>query len=273
MPNYPWLFDGSAAKPTGEGRDLVAYLRSLGRQRAIAEKIGNTLVEHGMSIENATPQNTPETRPLISVMGLDDSAPVFPAAESLEAGRLAHGQAIFEHNCSGCHGPNADGAGIAAAGLLPKPIDLHSEHFSDAHVATVLWDGVYGTSMPPWRQLDKGDLGDILGYVRSLQAKAITVSISADESAAAETIYAANCSSCHGVNGRGDGPAGGALKPSPVNFHVRQPSSKRAWTVINEGIPGTSMPAWSSKLSPEQIKLLVPYVQQFYENDKELTDP
>lgn len=40
--------------------------------------------------------------------------------------------------------------------------------------------------------------------------------------AAAGRIYSANCVSCHGAGGRGDGPAAGALKPSSVNFHVSQ---------------------------------------------------
>jgi mono/diheme cytochrome c family protein len=63
------------------------------------------------------------------------------------------------------------------------------------------------------------------------------------------------------------GPAAGALKPSPVNFHVRQPSQKRAWTVLNDGTSGSAMPAWKNTLTPEQIRLLIPYVQQMYDKE------
>jgi mono/diheme cytochrome c family protein len=125
--------------------------------------------------------------------------------------------------------------------------------------------------MPAWRQLDKEDLGDIIAYVRSLQSNVVTASMSVNELAGTKAVYYALCSSCHGADGRGDGPAAGALKPSPVNFHVRQPSAERAFTVIHDGIPGSSMPAWRTVLTDDQIKLLIRYVQQFYE--KEITPP
>ncbi|MEZ4364356.1 MAG: hypothetical protein R3B48_29545 [Kofleriaceae bacterium] len=37
--------------------------------------------------------------------------------------------------------------------------------------------------------------------------------------AQAKTVYAGRCVPCHGAQGRGDGPAGGALTPKPRNFH------------------------------------------------------
>ncbi|HVH87312.1 MAG TPA: c-type cytochrome, partial [Terriglobales bacterium] len=278
MPSYTWMFAGSAAKPTHEAVDLVAYLRSLGRERVVSQGRGQAL-QASMGMQMTSQQDpggygsaeVPETLPRITVAGLDDSAPRFSASESFGPDRIAHGRVVFGHNCSGCHGSNADGNGIASTGLLPRPVNLRSEHFSDAHLATVLWDGVYGTAMPPWRQLDKEDLGDVAAYVRSLQSNAVTVSVSDLDRTAAQQIYEAHCVSCHGESGRGDGPAAGSLKPSPVNFHVRQPSPERAFTVIRDGVAGSSMPAWKTVLTDQQVKLLVPYVQQFY--DKELTPP
>ncbi|WP_194162279.1 c-type cytochrome, partial [Moraxella catarrhalis] len=118
-------------------------------------------------------------------------------------------------------------------------MNLHLEHFSDAHLATVLWDGVSGTSMPAWRQWDKADLEDVMRYVQSIQTSVIRVNMTSSDKAEAEHIYQAYCVSCHGADGRGNGPAAGALKPTPVNFHVRQPSAQRALDVLNNGIPGT----------------------------------
>jgi mono/diheme cytochrome c family protein len=278
MPSYPWMFEGSAARPTSEAADLVAYLRSLGREHELAQSPGHALqASIGMQLtsmqdtEGQSPAEIPETLPRITIAGLDDSAPRFSASESSDPDRIAHGRVVFEHNCSGCHGLDANGNGIASPGLLPKPVNLRSEHFSAAHLATVLWDGVYGTAMPAWRQLDKEDLGDLAAYVRSLQSNEVTASMPDRDRTAAQQTYEAHCVSCHGERGRGDGSAAGALKPSPVNFHVRQPSTERAYTVIRDGIPGSSMPAWKTVLTEEQVKLLVPYVQQFY--DKELAPP
>ena len=267
MPGYSWMFTKSAAEPKTDALDLVAYVGSLGRQRALAGEAGNEQVDHGVAMEMSSSygsQGVPDTRPRITVMGLDDSAPIFASAQPPDPNRLFHGRQVYDHNCSGCHGLEANGQGLAAAALRPSAIDLHLEHFSDAHLATILWDGVFGSAMPPWRQLEKNDLQDVTMYVQSIQAPISHASMAPADLVAAQQIYASNCVNCHGANGRGDGPAAGALKPSPVNFNVRQPSQQRAWEVMNEGISGSAMPAWKSTLKPEQLKLLVPYVQQLY---------
>jgi len=59
-------------------------------------------------------------------------------------------------------------------------------------------------------------------------------------------LFRANCSSCHGDNGLGDGPAGVTLNPKPRNFH-----SLAGWTsgskisqiykTLQDGVPGTGM--------------------------------
>lgn len=271
MPGYSWMFHSSAERPTQDATDLIAYLRSLGRDRELAGDIGNVSVNDSMPMEmssNYSSPGIPDTISRITDKGLDSLAPVFASAEVPDQKRIADGRSVFEHNCAGCHGENADGNGIAG-GLRPKAIDLHTEHFSDAHLATVLWDGVYGSAMPAWRQLEKNDLADVASYIQSLQKRPLVVSMSANESTEAKQIYDAHCVSCHGETGRGDGPAAGALKPTPVNFHVRQPSTERAWTVLSDGIPGSAMPSWKTALTDKQRRLLIPYIQQFYEDNKE----
>lgn len=61
----------------------------------------------------------------------------------------------------------------------------------------------------------------------------------------AATQFGMLCSSCHGVSGRGDGPAGKALKPPPVSFHDAERMSEvapsLAFHTLTFGIPGTSM--------------------------------
>jgi cytochrome c oxidase cbb3-type subunit I/II len=273
MPAYPWMFNGSAAKPNRDALDLVAYLRSLGRERELAGDSGNEQVDHGMAMEMTSgysAQGIPDTRPLIDVGGINPDAPIFAMAGKSETADKARGSSVFQHNCSGCHGVNADDHGIARPGLLPAPANLFHHHYSDADLATMLWDGVYGSAMPPWRQLDKADLAAVTAYVQSLQAPITTVSMSPQDLDAASKLFAANCVSCHGDHGGGDGPAAGAIKPSPVNFHVRQPTADRAWSAIERGIPGSSMPAWKNRLSNDERRLLVKYVQSMYDSgDKE----
>jgi cytochrome c oxidase cbb3-type subunit I/II len=276
MPGYPWMFSGSSAKPNQDALDLVAYLRSLGRERELAGDMGSEQVDRGMAMEMSSgysAQGIPDTRPRIDVGGFDPDAPVFSATEKFGATKVQRGRDVFQHNCSGCHGVNADDHGIARPGLLPAPANLFHHHYSDADLATILWDGVYGSAMPPWRQLDKADLAGLTAYVRSLQAPVATVSMSPQDSNAASKLFAANCVSCHGTHGGGDGPAAGALKPSPVNFHLRQPTADRASSVIERGIPGSSMPAWKGLLSDDERRLLARYVQSLYDGEpKEAQD-
>jgi len=269
MPAYPWMFNGSAAKPNQDGMDLVAYLRSLGRERELAGDIGNEQVDHGMAMEmpsDYAAHETPNTVPIVDVGGINPDAPVFTTTAISEAANRDRGQIVFQHNCSGCHGVNADDHGIARPALLPAPANLFHHHYSDADLATILWDGVYGSAMPAWRQLDKADLVAVTAYVKSLEAKVTQVSLSAQEMDAVSKLYAANCVSCHGDHGGGDGPAAGALKPSPVNFHVRQPTPDRVLSVIERGIPGSSMPAWKGRLSDDERSLLAKYVLSMYDS-------
>jgi cbb3-type cytochrome c oxidase subunit I len=269
MPGYSWMFNGSSAKPNQDALDLVAYLRSLGRQRELAGDTGNEQVDHGMAMEMSSGYSAhgiPDTVPRIDVGGINPDAPVFAATGNFEAAKRERGRGVFQHNCSGCHGVNAYGNGVARPGLLPAPANLHMDHYSDAHLATILWDGVYGSAMPPWRQVDKADLAAVNAYVDSLEAPVTPISMSLQELDKASKLFESNCVSCHGDHGGGDGAAAGGLKPSPANFHVRQPSAERAWTVIEQGIPGSSMPAWKSRLSDDERRLLVKYVQSMYDS-------
>ena len=80
-----------------------------------------------------------------------------------------------------------------------------------------------------------------------------------------QEVYQANCSSCHGQTGEGDGPAtaGGSIKPT--NFKKDQlrngndiDSLVRS---IEEGIPGTVMVAWKDILTNQQVKAVATYVK------------
>lgn len=69
-------------------------------------------------------------------------------------------------------------------------------------------------------------------------------------------LYAANCASCHGDGGMGDGPAGSALNPAPAPVaHTSQMMADDYlfWRVSEGGTPfSTSMPPW--KVLDEQAR-------------------
>lgn len=83
-----------------------------------------------------------------------------------------------------------------------------------------------------------------------------------------EKVYKTYCLTCHGDKGKGDGPAGKALKPPPPNFtkgvfKYGCAPSKLAKT-IEKGSKGTAMPAWGKTLKAEQIEAVVNYILQTF---------
>ena len=57
----------------------------------------------------------------------------------------------------------------------------------------------------------------------------------AGDAAAGKTVYEANCASCHGTSGKGDGPVGSALNPPPRDFTV----GDFKFDTDGDGKPGT----------------------------------
>jgi mono/diheme cytochrome c family protein len=74
-------------------------------------------------------------------------------------------------------------------------------------------------------------------------------------------LFETNCVVCHGPGGRGDGPAGAALNPKPVDLTKmagQHSDGDFAWKIANGRGP---MPAWKSALQENQIWDLVNLIQ------------
>jgi cytochrome c oxidase cbb3-type subunit 2/cytochrome c oxidase cbb3-type subunit I/II len=57
-------------------------------------------------------------------------------------------------------------------------------------------------------------------------------------------LFGANCATCHGPTGRGDGPGASALVPRPTNLAEHKYSLDRLSEVLWNGSPGTAMSGW-----------------------------
>jgi mono/diheme cytochrome c family protein len=77
-------------------------------------------------------------------------------------------------------------------------------------------------------------------------------------------LYAANCASCHGDQGLGDGPAAAAIDPKPpaigTSAVMSEVTPAMAFRKISVGVTGTAMPAFSPKLSPDDRWNIVMYL-------------
>ena len=74
------------------------------------------------------------------------------------------------------------------------------------------------------------------------------------------TLFQANCSSCHGENGLGNGSAGLALNPKPRNFHSQEgwtngPRISQIYRTLEEGIVRNGMASFNYLPPADRIAL------------------
>lgn len=83
--------------------------------------------------------------------------------------------------------------------------------------------------------------------------------------AAGQQVYEKNCANCHGKTGAGDGMMGAELNPKPSDLTDGQwkhgSTDGEIFTVIKNGVKGTGMKAFNSKLTTRQIWDVVNYVR------------
>ena len=91
---------------------------------------------------------------------------------------------------------------------------------------------------------------------------------------AGKETYEKWCAGCHGETGAGDGDAAAYMLPRPRDFtkgvyQIRSTASGSIPTdadirrIIDEGMPGTAMPEWKSKLADRERDDLVTYLKTF----------
>ena len=78
-------------------------------------------------------------------------------------------------------------------------------------------------------------------------------------------IYLERCVSCHGLEGKGNGPIAKSLAgPAPRDLtHTPWKHGDKATDVlrvVDQGVNGSSMPGWGSSLGPEKTKAAAAYV-------------
>lgn len=164
---------------------------------------------------------------------------------------LQMGKVLFEDNCAACHQRSGKGNVAVGAPDLSDSDWLYGGSGSD--ITTSIHDGRSGV-MPPWASLGADNVKNLAQYVLSLSGSPHD----AAKAAAGQPLFA-TCAACHGADGKGNPALGAPNLTDKVWLHGSSVTDIEK--SIGEGRQG-HMPAWSPRLSDEQIRVVAAYVYQ-----------
>jgi cytochrome c oxidase cbb3-type subunit 3 len=178
---------------------------------------------------------------------------------------LSAGKALFADNCAPCH--QAGGQGVI--GFFPNLTDddwLYGGSYDTIH--ETLMDGRRGY-MPPFGEvLDGEQVDQLANYVASLSG----IEHDAGKAAAGNVLFhsdTAACYYCHTSEATGRKDMGAPNLTDNIWLWADVPAATAGEGkiaairgVIASGLNKGVMPAWSGRLSPEQIKVLTVYVHE-----------
>ena len=214
-------------------------------------------------------------------------------------GHAKSGKALYRRYCVTCHGPHGDGAGENAPHLDPKPRDFTRATFkcrstpsgnlpTDNDLFDTISRGVYNSAMPPWRPLRRQERADLIAFIKTFstrfaeEAPVASLPIppeppTSEESVkrGAELFQNMNCWSCHGKEGRGNGPSaltltdskGYPILPADLTSGMHFKCGESGQTIFRDlmtGLDGTPMPSFSDALKPDQAWDLVHFVETLH---------
>lgn len=193
---------------------------------------------------------------------------------------------MYVENCAVCHG--AAGEGIGPMPPLDNPGLWTADY--DFLFKTIA-RGRYGTTMAAWHVDEGGVFNDyqvdelvaLIRYVDWSQVRELAavqglipptlpvpqveegflekiVALGPDGSEWAKGIYlfANNCTVCHSVKGEGSD-----LSVSLNTPDIRSRDAAELARIINQGVPGTAMVAWTNSLNVDYIEALVAFLQNW----------
>jgi mono/diheme cytochrome c family protein len=219
-----------------------------------------------------------------------------------DATLLPQGRYLYQRHCVPCHGPRGDGRGEMGLTVVPRPRDFTRGIFkyrttpsgmlpTDGDLERTVREGVSGTAMPAFAgTLNGRDIRAVVQYVkdfsvkwdrRDLYAKPLPLppmpawfndpAATATHAESGRTLFQTACVSCHGEQGRGDGPAvtpelkdvwGFAAQPADLTRPVLRSGRELTdvYKVLVTGLNGTPMAGFLEATTEAQRWDLVAFI-------------
>ncbi len=218
-------------------------------------------------------------------------------------GEAMRGKQLYRRYCVGCHGPLGDGRGENAQWIDPKPRNFVTGTFkcrstpsgalpTDEDLYKSVTRGFVDSNMPSWLPLTAQQRADLIAYVKTFSSRfseekaPSPLQVPSESEANQQSIQRGNelfqkmnCWSCHGKEGRGDGPSAQTLVDSrgyaipPYDFAAGTrfkcgESNQDLYRILMTGLDGTPMPSFANGLTPDQAWDVVHYIRTLQINSK-----
>jgi mono/diheme cytochrome c family protein len=225
----------------------------------------------------------------------------YPGAQGKLTEQENRGKGLYRRYCVGCHGVRGDGNGDSAPYLDPKPRDFTQATFKcrstasgslplDSDLFATISRGVHASGMPSWAPLPSQDRSDLIAYIKTFSPRfreeqpGAALPIPAEPAASPESAQRGaaifqdmNCWSCHGKDGRGNGPSAHTLTDSrgyPITPYDLTSGSRfkcgetdrDLFRDLTTGLDGTPMPSFTDALKPDQLWDVVHYIRSLQTN-------
>lgn len=223
-----------------------------------------------------------ETRDRVVNLGLaplipfttDPDPALLDAVGSLQDGQvLQTAITIFSAECVSCHG--ADGLGTSIAPALNDPAVRAKS--ADELTRTITF-GSAGTLMSGWSNvLLPEEISAMVTLIQrwdeiptgTIPAPEVPIPTTAESIALGGQLYASNCAMCHGPEGQGTQRA-----PSlNVKSFLTSTNDQAIEQIVTNGVPGTAMPAWGTRMTESEIQAIVGFIRQWEPTAPEVASP
>lgn len=211
---------------------------------------------------------------------------------------LARGESVYVEQCVACHGQKGDGQGPGAYILFQAPRNFTLGAFkfrstrsgaapTDDDLFRTITQGIAGETgamMPSFAALPEADRRALVAVVKKFAGinkpgdpiRVPPEPARRDLERGAKIYERLQCATCHGPDGKGDGPSSITLKDDQKRriwtpdltrgIHKRGDSATDIYLSFATGLDGTPMPSYADTASAEELWALTHYIQSLANN-------